>query len=401
MSYPKSYKIKFTAKNPSDNTMTTTKWSDIQIKTSSLSLFIDGGDRDITIDRENSFIANAEPKSSNLIYKWGCYEQTTGAFCLSPNSTTYINFLNSPIMVLPLGSLFPNRGYRISCTVTDPESGKTAKASTFIHAKSGEILDVTIQSRHSKNGYIDYTLPSLFICETKLGGSKIAINNATYLWTISNSLGVSLTLPVNSTVMNSLKLPAETLKPQNKYSIGCTVSYSSKTGTSSITYSTEFDTLYSFVVEPISGVGLITEFVMAVVSQSYTYEINNFIFGYIKAGKRYHLTRSSPDPLYSVYLPQGETSDALTVFVEVYNQEGKVYYLERTVTVTAPTLLASAFNTLVNTTNAKSIEDSINIRLKYEYLNASLSTTYKLKAANLMLDGLLKDGKTNIIFLVH
>jgi hypothetical protein len=93
MSYPKSYKIKFTAKNPSDSTMTTTKWSDIQIKTSSLSLFIDGGDRDITIDKENSFIANAEPKSSNLIYKWGCYEQTTGAFCLSPNSTTYLNFL--------------------------------------------------------------------------------------------------------------------------------------------------------------------------------------------------------------------------------------------------------------------------------------------------------------------
>jgi uncharacterized protein Veg len=398
MSYPNSYMIKFTATNPNDNTMTTIRWSYIEIKTSRLSWFINGGDRDITVDRDNSFVVNAEPKSNNLIYRWGCYEQLSGSFCLSPNSTTYLNFRNSPSMTIPSGSLFPNRGYRISCTVIDPDSGKTAKSSTFIAAKSGEILDVTINSRHNKNGYIDYTYPSLFVCETMLSGAKIAINNATYTWAISDSLGNTVALPVNSTVLNSLRLPAETLVSQTKkYLIGCTVSYSSKTGTASIRYSTEFETLYSFVVEPVSGVGLVTEFVMAVVSQSYTFEINNFIFGYIKEGKKYLLTRSSPDPLYTVFLPQGETLNALTVFAEVHNQEGKVYYLQRTITVTAPTLLASAFNTLVNSTNAMSIEDSINIRLQYKYLNASISPIYKLQAANLMLDGLLKDGKAFII----
>ena len=71
MSYLNSYKIKFTATIPSNSNMTAIKWADIDTKPSEISLFIDGGDRAITVERENVFIANAEPKSNDLIYHWG------------------------------------------------------------------------------------------------------------------------------------------------------------------------------------------------------------------------------------------------------------------------------------------------------------------------------------------
>lgn len=71
MNSTSSYKIKFTASNPSDSSMTVTEWSDIAVNNPDLSVYISGGNRKITLDIDNTFEANVEPKTSSLVYKWG------------------------------------------------------------------------------------------------------------------------------------------------------------------------------------------------------------------------------------------------------------------------------------------------------------------------------------------
>lgn len=175
------------------------------------------------------------------------------------------------------------------------------------------MLDITIQSRHNKNGYIDYTQPALFVCSIQLNGKDIEIVNANYVWTITDSTGLAVSLISSVQLLNSLQIPA-ILVPYEDYTVKVSVTYQNYTGSTSVIYTTKLDTVYSFEVEPNTGVGLSTEFIFSAVSQSYDYELNDFSFGYIKGGLRFYLTRSSPVPLRSVILPQGETSDRLTVF---------------------------------------------------------------------------------------
>ena len=70
MAYPNTYKIKITASNPSDTSQTVEEWSDIHVKVANLTIFINGGDRSIPVDKDNNFISNVSPLSSTLVYRW-------------------------------------------------------------------------------------------------------------------------------------------------------------------------------------------------------------------------------------------------------------------------------------------------------------------------------------------
>ena len=70
MTFPNTYKIKFTATNPADGTQTIIQWSDIHVSEAELSVFIEGGDRSISTEINNIFIANVEPKKTTMIYRW-------------------------------------------------------------------------------------------------------------------------------------------------------------------------------------------------------------------------------------------------------------------------------------------------------------------------------------------
>jgi hypothetical protein len=205
-------------------------------------------------------------------------------------------------------------------------------------------------------------------------------------------MGESVNITSATQVYNGLKLPQNVLVPNEVYTVKVDIVYGAFTGTSTAVYTTMFETLYEFNVEPSTGVALSTEFFVVVSSQSFKFEINDFAFGYIKGGKRHLLTRASAVPLHTVLLPQGETSDQLTLFCEVRNMQGMTYYLTKTVTVTAPTILPAAYNTIVNTTRADSVNESVRLRLQYEHLKNSLSIQYRIKAVGLMLDGLQRDG---------
>ena len=311
---------------------------------------------------------------------------------MSPNSLTYLNFPSSPTITIPAGTLFPDRDYKISCQVTNSASKQSEKTSTFVEAKSGEILEIKIESRYSKNGYLDYKAPSLFICETLFNETYLPIINATYSWKVTDSFGNEMALPVESQILNSLKLPANTFAAQKNYIFEVVVNYLSYTGRVAIRYSTVDNTEYSLIIEPSSGIGLQTDFTMAVLSQSSSFEVNKFSFGFWKGGQKYYLTKISHDQLQNVILPQGDTSDILIVFVEVNTEQVNSYYIQKLVTVTASILLPSAFNSLVNKTNVKSVEESVFVRLQYEHIRASLALEYKKKAIDIMLNGLLKDG---------
>lgn len=78
LAYPQTYKLKFTATNPANSSQVTTVWSDVSVKSSNLTVFIDGGNRAISTDANYTLIANVEPKSENLVYKWGCQNDFGG-----------------------------------------------------------------------------------------------------------------------------------------------------------------------------------------------------------------------------------------------------------------------------------------------------------------------------------
>lgn len=280
---------------------------------SDLSVFIDGGDKSISLDVDNNLIANVEPLNSNVTFKWSCFEDSTGNFCVNPKNI-YLMLQNSPNATIPANSLFPNLKYRILVTVTDNISGVSAAHSVVVNTMQGMILNVRIDSQKNKNGYIDRTTPSLFVCSTVFNSTDILNINATYTWIITDSIGNSISLATGTQVLNNLKMPEYIFEADETYKFQVTVNYLTYSGSASIVYNTMIDSNYIFDVQPSSGVALSTDFMFIVTTQNYISELAVFSFGYIKNSTKYLISKTSPVPIQSFKLPQGETSDILTVF---------------------------------------------------------------------------------------
>lgn len=312
-------------------------------------------------------------------------------FCLSRNNE-YVVFPNSPTVTLFNNTLFSDKDYIITLKVEDTNSFQSSEHSIGIYAASGTLLKITIESRHDKNGYIDYTQPSLFLCNSFLNNSSISTANATYTWSITDSTGDLISVPSAIFSLNSLKLPSVTFKADESYKISVTVSYPPYSGTTSTIYSTFSSSKYSFEVQPSVGTALSTEFVMACITQSFSFPITEFAFGYIKSSKRYLLTRSSPVAIHNVILPQGEAGNSLTVYCEILTMQEKKYYIERKVTVNAKNITKADFIEIVEETVGDSITESVKLKLLYEEFKDQMSVEERLKALNLVLDGLQRDG---------
>ena len=392
ISYPNTYQVKFTAKNPADSTQTVTYWSNISVKMPNLSVFIDGGDKSISLDIDNNLIANVEPTGSNVTFKWSWIEEKTGSFWVSPNNI-YLLLQNNPSIIIPANSLFPNLKYRIFISVIDNISGLTAKHSVLLNTLQGKILDVKIDSSNNKNGFIDIAVPSLFVCSVIFNSSDILVVNAIYTWSIIDSMGYVISLTSSTQILNNLKVPENTFEADETYKVQVTVNYLTYTGTASIVYNTMIDTSYIFEVQPSIGVALSTRYEFIISTQGFVSELAVFSMGYKKNNARYLLSQTSPVPIQSFVLPQGETSNLLTVFWDIVNYEGKVQHLEKQITVNQSTMTSSDLITILDTSKAGLPEDSIAMLLYYQSLKASITLDYQKKATNYMLDGLGLDSK--------
>lgn len=72
-------------------------------------------------------------------------------------------FPNDKAIVIPSSSLFTNLSYKITLTVEEEETESYAKHSVVLKALPGMVLDVKVNSKSNKNGFIDYSSPVLFV----------------------------------------------------------------------------------------------------------------------------------------------------------------------------------------------------------------------------------------------
>lgn len=218
-------------------------------------------------------------------------------------------------MVIKANALFPEKDYIISLQVQDIVTKVSNSHSIDIFATTGDILEITIDSRHNKHGYIDYANDAIFVCTTTFNGSEIGVVNATYTWSISATWD-DLDMSLVTQELNSILIPAYVLEPDENYRIKVDVSYEGYDGTTDIFYTTDFETMYKFEVQPASGIAYNTDFVMSVALQTEEFEISQFNFGYIVNRDRYLLTRSSPVRVQTVILPRGDplNSNKLKVY---------------------------------------------------------------------------------------
>ena len=395
ISYPNTYKLLFTASNPADSTQTVTYWSNVLVKMPDISVFIDGGDKSISLDIDNNLVANVQPINSNVTFKWSWIEDSTGTFWVSPNNV-YLLMQNSPNATIPANSLFPNLKYRILVTVTDNISGVSAKHSVAVNTMQGMILDIKIDSQKNKNGYIDRTTPSLFVWSAIFNSTIILNVNATYTWSITDSIGNIISLSSGIQILNNLRMPEYTFEADETYKVKVTVNYLTYTGSASVVYNTMIDSNYVFEVQPSTGVALSTEFMFIVTTQNFINELSVFTFGYFKNNTKYFISHTSTVPIQAFNLPQGETGNLLTVFWEITNFEGKVYHIDKKVTVSQSTMTSTDITTILDTSNAESPEDSISMLLYYQALKSNISASYQEKAVNYILNGLHLDGKSFI-----
>jgi hypothetical protein len=258
---------------------------------------------------------------------------------------------------------------------------------SYVSTFSGSEINVEIDSRVNQNKFIDYTQETLFIGLATYGGTGVNVRNATYTWTLKDSVGSVVNLSTATQAQNSLIIPPRTFSTNQIFVLELTVVYNNYTGSAVIEYNTQFNTQYTFEVEPTSGVAFSTHFVISAVSQEIDAELDKFAFGYIESGKEYLLTRASQNSVHVVKLPKGETSNSLTLFLKVISKENQVFHFEKLVTVSAPTINVTDFITTINETLSDSIDESIQIKMQYNYFKDSLGTM-KESALNLMIDGL-------------
>lgn len=300
-------------------------------------------------------------------------------------------FPNSNSITIKSGSLSAGKKYRITLEAEDIATGEMNRVSSFIGTFRGSEINVEIDSRVNQNKFIDYTQETLYVGLATYAGSGVNVKNSTFTWTLEDSVGNTVDLSTATQAQNSLIIPAGTLTANQIYVLELTVTYNNFTGTARLEHNTFFDTQYTFEVQPSSGVAFSTDFVISAVSQEIDAELDKFAFGYIKSGKEYLLTRASQNSVHVVKLPQGMTSNSLTLFLKVINKENQIFHFEQIVTVTAPTITVTDFMTTINGTLSDSIDESTQIRMQYEYFKSSLGTM-KESALDLMLNGLQIDG---------
>lgn len=80
MALGNSYKIKFSASNPYNSSMNSYEWSDILINSTDIEVYINGGNRKISLDTDTLFTSNVEPKTANMVYYWTCHEADSKSF---------------------------------------------------------------------------------------------------------------------------------------------------------------------------------------------------------------------------------------------------------------------------------------------------------------------------------
>jgi hypothetical protein len=271
-------------------------------------------------------------------------------------------------------------------------NNSTGVHSVTVNVYYGNNMSVEIDSRHNENGYIDYTQETLLVGLASLNGIAVDPSIAKFTWTVTDSIGNSIDLSAATISQNSLKLPKRVLEVDNIYIIDLAVTYMNITGNATISYSTMIDLHFNFEVAPTTGVAFETKFILSIGSEHIYSGLNNFIFGYVKNGIEYFLTRSSPKSLYILTLPQGEAGDQLTLFCKVITKNLEVFSFEKTVTVSATTLGVSDFIALIDETFSDTATESVQIKIMYEYFKTSM-TSHQIEAVTLMLDGLQKDGR--------
>lgn len=217
-------------------------------------------------------------------------------------------------MTILKGSLKPNKAYNISLFAEDTVNHAVGQNTILVHALSGSQLSVQIDSRLETDGYIDYSKPILFVAIANINNLGINVNAATFTWSILNSLGVPVSLTSATQVMNSLSLPPYTFYKEEIFRVQVTVSYNNLTTNATSVFNTFANSRIVFDVQPTSGVAFTTDFIFSAVTQDMSSDQTNFVFGYIKGGKEYYLTRYQPIPLVTIKLPQGESSNILQVF---------------------------------------------------------------------------------------
>jgi len=302
----------------------------------------------------------------------------------------YLLFPNTNSISLPSKALVADKDYRITLEVEDISTNETSIFSTHLRSFSGSEISVSIDSRESQDGYIDYSQESLFVGLPTLNNTGVDVTKTTFTWTLTDSIGNLIDLTSAIQVQNSLKILKNTLEMNQYYMLKLNVTTDNLTGTVSINYNTMFDSKFSFEISPTSGIAFNTDFIISSVTQEIDSLLTNFIFGYIKEGKEYFLTRDSPRPLHIVQLPPGDSTNQLTVFLLVSNNQ-EVFRFERNITVTAPIMSANDFMTEINATLSDSVDESMKIFMKYNYFKSSIGSM-KLTALNLILDGFLIDG---------
>lgn len=211
-------------------------------------------------------------------------------------------------------TLIPNRSYIIRLIVEDMITHRNGTHSTTVYTTTGNVISVEIDSRYNQNGYVNPDKESLFVAQCSLNGTRIKIDQSNFTWTVRDSIGQEVDLIDAKIVKNSLKLPADLLTYDDFYIIDVTAEYLGFAGTATIRYDTMLETNYTLEIQPTTGVAFSTDFFITAVSQMVDGEIATFSFGYIKNNTKYLLNRSSPSPSNIINLPQGETSNVLTVF---------------------------------------------------------------------------------------
>ena len=315
--------------------MNISKWAEISIRESKLAVFIAGGNRTISTDVNNTFTSNVNPTSLSLIYRWLCIDISSKTYW-KDSSLRYIVFPNSQIMTIPLGSLKPNKAYNITLIAEDTVNHAFGQNTITVNAFSGSQLTVQIDSRLDKNGFIDYSNPILFVAISNVNNVGVNVNAATFTWSITNSLGVPVSLGSATQIMNSLSLPAYTFYKEEIFSVQVVVNYNNQTTNATSIFYTLSNSQITFDVQPTSGIAFTTDFIFSAETQDMDSDQTNFVFGYIKGNKKYYLTRYQPIPLYTLKLPQGESGNILQVFWKYTNNKRQTILSEiKQITVSA------------------------------------------------------------------
>lgn len=224
-------------------------------------------------------------------------------------------------------------------------------------------------------------------------GTPVNPKMATYTWTVHDELNQAFS---NFTSFNDfMKIGSGLLQKNKQYTVKVVANYNNgaATGHAEIKYITDVDSDYSFNIEPATGVSLVDKFSFSTSSQTKQSELSEFVFGYIKGGIKYPMTRRQPISFASMYLPLGEgVGTTLTCYVEVFTITGHTIMLKKSVTSSATTLSQADFESSISNMHSSSLFDSAEVREKYMQFRGSLTQAKKQEACTAMLNGLTQDN---------